>query len=204
MNDKFYRRLKKAGITPKHVAEVGVYLPETSNILGFIEDGCQADLFEPDPLSLEKIYEYFRHRKNVTVYPVAIYHERTTLGLYRTNASTFVETLSVSPALINDKYLPNDEDKFYVEAKLFSDFDDGTIDLLSIDTEGCEWYVIETMKSRPAVISLETHGKKYTNPYLANIKKWMNYNGYKVWYRDRSDTVYIKKDIRIGFFSKWL
>ncbi|HET9137034.1 MAG TPA: hypothetical protein VFO76_10380, partial [Candidatus Kapabacteria bacterium] len=116
MNDRFYRKVQREGLAPKHVAEVGVYLPETSNILGFIEAGIRADLVEPDPLSLKKIKERFAEYNNVTVHPVAIYHERTTIGLYRTNASTFVETLPASPALINDHYQPDDKDKFYVEA----------------------------------------------------------------------------------------
>lgn len=204
MNRTLYQKVKRLeGIEVAHVAEVGVYRPETSNVLGFIEDGCRADLFEPDPECVALIRERFKANKQVTVYPYAIYKERTTLGLYRTNASTFVETLPASPALINDNYQPKDEDHFFAEARLFSDFDDGTIDLLSIDTEGCEWYVIETMKSRPKVISLETHGKRYTNPFIESIRNWMKENQYREWYRDKSDTVFISNDFTPGFFSKW-
>ncbi|HET9135715.1 MAG TPA: hypothetical protein VFO76_03690, partial [Candidatus Kapabacteria bacterium] len=71
-------------------------------------------------------------------------------------------------------------------------------------TEGCEWYVIETMNSRPDIISLETHGKQYKNPFTKEISDWMNHNKYKIWYRDKSDTVYIKTSIRVGLLSKWL
>jgi hypothetical protein len=41
--------------------------------------------------------------------------------------------------------------------------------LLSVDTEGCEWYALKNLKSRPKVISLETHGKYYTNAYIKEI-----------------------------------
>jgi FkbM family methyltransferase len=203
MNDTLFRKVQKLDFKPRHVAEVGVYLPETSNILGFIEAGCRADLVEPDPQSLEKIVERFSGYPNVTVHPVAIFNERRTLQLYRTNASTFVKGLPASPALVNDRYQPVESDLFAAEALPFSDIDDGTIDLLSIDTEGCEWYVISTMASRPAIISLETHGKRYTNPFRAEIDNWMKEKGYRRWYSDTSDTVFIGGGIRPGFLSRW-
>jgi FkbM family methyltransferase len=203
MNDKLYQKVKKLGLDPEHVAEVGVYLPETSNILGFIKDGCRADLIEPDPLCVVRIEDMFKHFPNVRVHPFAVFDKRTTLDLYRTNASTFVASLPSSPALVNDRYKPKEKDLFHAEAKLMSDLDDGTIDLLSIDTEGCEWYVLQTLRSRPAVISLETHGKKYRNPFYREIGLWMKNNKYKLWYMDRSDSVFIKKDIPVGFLSRF-
>lgn len=203
MNDQLYKKVKKIGLKPAHVAEVGVYLPETSNILGFIHDGCRADLIEPDPNCITLIQEKFKDFPNVTLHPFAVYDRRVTLELYRTNASTFVASLPSSPALINDQYKPNKDDLFHAEARLMSDLDDGTIDLLSIDTEGCEWYVLQTLKSRPNVISLETHGKKYRNPYLLQIEQWMKDNKYKVWYKDKSDTVFLKEEIPLGLLSRF-
>jgi FkbM family methyltransferase len=204
MNDTLYRKVRKLKFTPQHVAEIGVYFPETSNILLFIEDGCRADLFEPDPVSIGKIRERFGDYPNVTLHPFAIYYEKRTIALYRTNSSTFVQGLKASPALINDRYQPNESDLFHAEARTFDEFDDGTIDLLSIDTEGCEWYAIQTMTSRPKVISLETHGKRYRNPFIGEIGKWMQENRYRVWYRDKSDTVYVREDVDTGFLSRWL
>jgi hypothetical protein len=74
----------------------------------------------------------------------------------------------------------------------FDAIDDGSIDLLSIDVEGSEWYVLNTMRSRPTVISLETHGKTYRNPFLPQIRWWMSRNGYRLWYMERSDSVYVR------------
>ncbi len=203
MNNTLYKKIKKLNFNPQHVAEVGVHFPETSNILLFIENGCRADLFEPDPLCIAKIMERFKGYKNVNIHPYAIYDKATTLELYRVGSSSFVKNLKTSPAIINDKYLTNNDDLFYAEARLFKDFDDGTIDLLSVDTEGCEWYVIKYMISRPAIISLETHSKRYKNPYLKEIQNWMKDNGYKIWYKDQSDTVYIKKIFKPDILSHW-
>jgi FkbM family methyltransferase len=204
MNERLYRKTRILEYKFGHVAEVGVYLPESSNILGFIKDGVRADLYEPDPECIVKMKEYFKDNSNVRIFPYAIFAEKGSIRLYRDGASTFAADLKSSPALANDRYQPAPEDIFYAEARVFSDFDDGTIDLLSIDTEGCEWYVLMHLKSRPLVISLETGWKKYRNPFLSLIRDWMKENGYRKWYRDRSDTIYLRRDIRISLFRKML
>jgi len=93
---------------------------------------------------------------------------------------------------------------FEVDCVVFDEIDNSSIDLLSIDTEGAEWYVIKNLKSRPKIVSIETHGKFYTNPYIENISKWMTDNNYKVWYKTKSDTVYYLQDqIRVDFYEKF-
>lgn len=52
VNPKLYNMCNKINFKPKHVVEVGCYLPETSNLLGFISDGSYAELFEPDPICI--------------------------------------------------------------------------------------------------------------------------------------------------------
>ncbi|TRX60868.1 FkbM family methyltransferase [Fulvivirga sp. M361] len=208
-----YLKCKNKGIQPTHTAEVGVYLPETSNILDFINDGIRTTLVEPDPDTVKVINSYFYDLNNVTLYPVAAYYKNGTVSLYRRAASTFLGDSGPSPAMVNDRYETSDDDKFEVEAKMFSEIDDGTIDLLSVDIEGAEWYVIQHLVSRPMVISVETHGKYYINPKLKEIEDWMEQNGYIIWYKDRSDTVYIKKElhhpsvfenIKVGMFNIYL
>jgi len=197
-----YRKLKDKSLKPEHVCEVGVYLPETSNILDFINDGVKATLVEADPVTVEHIHSFFKG-KNITVYPCAIWDRNGTIRLSKAAASTFVTELHSSPAIENDKYVVKDEDTFEVPCKVFSDIDDGTIDLLSIDIEGSEWYVIKHLKSRPKILSIETHGKYYTNPFMSEINDWIAANGYLVWYKDGSDTVYVRNDIFApSFFDK--
>lgn len=97
--------------------------------------------------------------------------------------------------MMNDKYVSDETKKIIVESKTFDKIDDGTIDLISIDIEGGEWYVLKHMKSRPSVISIETHWKNYTNPFMKEISEWMKNNDYLTWYIDKSDTVYFKKGL---------
>ncbi len=204
MNSRLYRFTSRRGIRFSHVAEVGVYHPETSNVLGYIDDGIRTDLFEPDPHSLAQIAAAFGGLHHVAVHGCAIYFENTRIRLYRAGASTFAEGLTSSPALENDGYIPIESNAFEVDARTFDQFDDGTIDLLSIDTEGCEWYVLKFLKSRPRVISVETGWRRYTNPYLSDIRSWMQTNGYRLWYRDRSDSVYLHNSIPLGIVSRCL
>lgn len=202
--NKLFSKIKKKSISFKHAAEVGVYLPQTSNIKDFIKEGVSSTLVEPDPSSIEAIKIYFKDMDNVSVYPVAVFDMNGSVELVQRKASTYLKVLESSPAIVNDEYDLDDKDTFTVDAVTFDKIDDGTIDLLSIDIEGGEWFVIKHMVSRPLVISIETHGAMYTNPYMNEINSWILENNYKVWYMDGSDTVYVKRDLfDIGFLDKF-
>jgi FkbM family methyltransferase len=194
MEKELYKKFLSKKIALHHVCEVGVFMPEMSNILDFIvRDRVRTTLVEPDPKSIAAIREFFREYDNVELLPYAVYNHHGVLELVQRNASTFVSTLPYSPAQINDNYHIQKEDTFTVECRKFDELDDGSIDLLSVDTEGSEWYVVKNLVSRPLVISVETHGKSYLNPFLAEISAWMNANGYERWWVDKTDTVYYKK-----------
>lgn len=191
---ELYRRCKGKGYKPTAVVEVGVYIPETSNVINFIEDGVKALLIEADPKTVEKIKSRFGSFGNVVCKQVAVFDYNGTVKLAQRASSTFISSIK-SPAVVNDSYAIREEDEFEVPAVTFDTLDDGRIDLLSIDIEGAEWFVLKHMKSRPGVISIETHGKYYVNPYLKEIDQWVNSNSYKIWYRDKSDTVYIREEV---------
>lgn len=186
--------MKDKNVTFSHVCEVGVYLPETSNVLDFIEAGIRATLVEADPETVVKIKEFFKD-KDITLHPYAVWETGGTIRLSRAKASTFVSELGSSPAIENDNFKVEDNDSFETESRNFADLDDGTIDLISIDIEGCEWYVIKNMTSRPKIVSVETHGKYYTNPFIGEISAWMTDNGYALWYKDGSDSVFVRNDV---------
>lgn len=199
---EIFKRLKPKKLDFAHVCEVGVYLPETSNIIDFIKENKRTTLVEADEVTGEKIRIYFKGY-NFILHPVAIWDYNGTVKLSKAMASTFVSELKGSPAIANDGYVVEEENSFEVECKIFSDIDDGSIDLLSIDIEGSEWYVLKYLKSMPKVISIETHGKFYTNPFMREIDQWVMTNKYELWYKDGSDSVFIKKGLfEISNFEK--
>ena len=171
-------------------------MPTVSNIGDFIKDGIPATLVEADPDIAVEIESYFSGY-DIRVHPFAMWDFNGTLQLSKAAASTFVSALVSSPALENDGFQIKEETIFDVPCKRFSEIDTGNFDLLSIDIEGSEWYVLKYMISRPNVISVETHGKFYVNPFIKEIVQWMQDNEYVIWYKDRSDSVYIKR----GFFK---
>jgi FkbM family methyltransferase len=200
---RFYNKLKRKNFTPKNICEVGVYLPQESNIIGFINDNVATTLVEADPNYVANIHQYFSGRKNIKVVEAAVFDFNGEVELSRRAASTFISQLKASPAIINDSYRVNDADKFIAKSILFSEVDRGDFDLISIDIEGAEWYVIKHMVSRPSIIAIETHGKYYTNPNIADIAGWMKGNNYEIWYKDASDTIFVKRGtFRIFFWEK--
>lgn len=190
-----YKKTKHKNLSFQHVCEVGVYLPETSNIVDFIKrDHVRATLVEANPAMIEKIKTYFAN-DNIQLFPYAVWDYNGTLKLSKANASTFVSELSGSPALINDGYRIEETETFEVPCRKFDELDSSNIDLISIDIEGSEWYALQYMKSRPKIIAIETHGKYYINPFIKEILEWTQRNNYSVWYKDGSDTVFVRNDI---------
>jgi len=170
-------------------------MPAASNVLGWIHDGVRATLVEAHPKYVRQLEEYFLDRPNVTIISKAVCDKAGKVKLYNRNASSFVGLEGSSPAMVNDRYQPSDADAISVEAVTFDAIDDGTIDLLSVDIEGGEWFVIKHMISRPAVVSVETHGKRYLNSHLKEILGFFNDAGYDIWFRDKSDTVFIQRSL---------
>lgn len=191
---RLFEKLAFKNLTFNHVCEVGVYIPETSNIIDFVQQGTRATLVEADPDVAAKVKATFAPY-NAQVHAVAVWDTNGTLKLSRAASSTFATELPTSPALENDRYRISEENTFEVPCVQFSTIDDGTIDLLSIDIEGGEWYVLKHLRSRPKVLSIETHGKYYTNPFLLEINAWLTANSYEQWYKDSSDSVYIKQGL---------
>lgn len=201
--NRLYKKLLAKKITFNHVCEVGVYVPETSNVLDFIKDNVKATLVEADPEIAEQIKRVFASNQ-VTVHAVAVWDTNGFLKLSKAASSTFATDLPTSPALENDQYRISAATTFEVPCVQFSVIDDGAIDLLSIDIEGAEWYVLKYLRSQPKVISIETHGKYYTNPFIGQITNWLTEHNYVIWYKDGSDSVYIKHGLfAVGVFDNW-
>ena len=185
----------KIGIEYHVICEVGVFMPDRSHIKNLIPNSKKVIMIEAQKKHADAIKKAFNQYNYVVVHNVAIYKENLDkIKLYCKNEATFIEGLA-SPEVVIQKYLPKESDAFYVEARTFDNYDDGDIDVLTVDIEGAEWYVIEKLISRPAIICLETHYKPplYVNPHMEEIDEWMVKNNYEKYCEDIGDTVYIKK-----------
>ena len=124
---------------------IRVYSPETSNILDFILEDIRTTLVNLKLKNLKVIREFFKNNEYISLFPYAVIDYNWVIELSQRESSTFVSSLPSSPALINNSYHKGESDNFEVECKTFDTIDDGFIDLLSVDMEGCEWYVLKNI-----------------------------------------------------------
>jgi hypothetical protein len=127
--------------------------------------------------------------------------------------STFSASLDSTPAINHDGFRKDAAGvkMIDVECRDFADLDPGDYDLVTIDIEGGEFPVLARMKSRPRVLAIETQSRDYVNPQLGAITDWLVREGYKVWFQNDTDTVFIRgerpklglvKDIKAWWHSQ--
>lgn len=184
-----------------HVVEIGTYFPNAAQTANFIEAGHRVTLIEPNPQACEALRQKWGKLKNITILNKAIFNKKCEKVFCQIIASDFHKPSSSwlhgvrSPYLEMHKtgQIPDVQtDKIKVQCVTFDEIDTGKIDLLFVDAEGCEWYVIQKMKSRPRLIKLETHGNHgYINPFMKQINTWMGKNSYREVTKTRSDTIWI-------------
>tara|TARA_B100000035_G_C21007342_1_gene557922 strand:+ start:349 stop:1053 length:705 start_codon:yes stop_codon:yes gene_type:complete len=189
------KKLNKKNYIPSHVCEVGVWHPKTSNIKYYIDNNTKALLVEPDPESIELIKREWPDKKHIKLQTFACADFEGSIDLHKAGSSSFTSSSDTSPAIVNDSFKIKENSSVRVDAKKFSSEDPGDIDLISIDIEGSEWFVLKHMLSRPNIISIETHGGFYVNPEIMKIKNWMTNHDYVLWFKDNSDSVYVKKGV---------
>jgi len=182
------------GIEYNVVCEVGVWKPEESHILNLIPHAKKVIMFEAQEEYAEQSRNSFKDYGYVTVHTVAIYKENLdSVQFVDIGSSSFIEGVA-SPSVNMHVYNIPQRKRFHVQARTFDNYDEGDIDILAIDIEGAEWYVLEKMKSRPKLICIETHYAPigYHNPFMSEIEEWIHENGYVKHMNDVSDTIYKK------------
>lgn len=152
-----------------HLVEIGCV--DRASLHHMLTPGGRLEIFEPNPAHLEQVRATYAGCPNVTVHPYAVWKEDGVVRLHLAGHSSYVDGLP-SPHLKNDC---GDAPGAAVEvvARRFGPFDDGTIDVIDIDVEGAEWYVIRELRSRPRAIFVEMGWKNYVNPHYGEIRRWM-------------------------------
>lgn len=197
------------------IVEVGPSWPDVVSTQDILNDKqflypalaeIEVVLIEARPNVCQALEETYGYLENVKIFNYAIDRKRKIAMMYDYNHSTFLEGLD-SPHVINQGppgQTPSRPDrgtgkKFTVSCETFDVFDDGNIDILLMDVEGAEYFVLERLQSRPSLIICETHtldpgltGKNYINPYIDEISNWMEDEGYSLFRLSYSDSIFIK------------
>lgn len=178
---------------PKNICQVGASNSGEFEFMEFIDKGSKAILFEPHPEFYDELVEKWGDNPNINIFQLGIYNKIGKFRFYEKWASTCLEECALIPGLLNEPIKIGDR-YFYANCAFISGFDDGTIDLLLIDSNGAEWYCLEKLISRPKIICIETHYvyNDYKNPFLSKIWGWMDINNYRPFAVNESDTVFIK------------
>lgn len=179
---------------PTHICEVGTHIPDNLHCKDFLNTTTKFSFIDANPQCVSQLKSKYSHLRNINIMQYAIGDYCGKINLYNRwdtpDASAFIEGLPYSPSIINDGYLQKNNDIIVCDCVTFDKIDTQDIDLLFIDIEGAEWFVLKYMLSRPKIISIETHGAKYINPFMDNINNWMEQNKYSIISKDGSDTFY--------------
>ena len=184
------------GMNLRRLVEVGV--GSLSQLKPFYDSGeyDKITLVEVLPGASELARMYFIsgiESGNVEVINKGVADKNGELEFYIDGDTTHMAELPSTPVHFHGREYSKEPVKLPVVK--FTEIEPFIIDLLAVDIEGGEWFVIKHMKNRPKIISLETHSSvnEYRNPYLKEIKEWLERNGYDILYVGVSDTIYIKK-----------
>jgi FkbM family methyltransferase len=180
------------GMNLRRLVEVGV--GSLSQLKPFYDSGeyDKITMVEVRPDIVDQAKQYYTSDK-VEIINKGVADKNGELEFYIDGDTTHMAELPSTPVHFHGRKYSKEPVKLPVVK--FTEIEPFMIDLLAVDIEGGEWFVIKHMKNRPKIISLETHSSvnEYRNPYIKQIKEWLEVNGYYILYVGASDTIYIKK-----------
>lgn len=177
-----------------NVTEVGCASAGECRSRDFILNGVPVSLVEPHPGYFTDLEREYGWRPNVRLHNAAVANRDGEVGFFMNGSSSFIADIDRPPTVTDGGYRKEMGQKITVPCRRWGDWvDDGKIDLLLLDMEGAEWYVIRELKSIPKIIAVETHCEnRYRNPFLDEIQDWLETRTYKVLFANTSDTYYIR------------
>ena len=189
------------GLKPRRVAEVGVNEPDKCSVASFLRDGIPGMLVEPLPWCAEHLRAEF---PNTQVIEGAIGDGKGKVLLYDRGEGSWIA--DVPDGCAPDEHVGHtgmkrsEFEECYVRPVLsyrWQELDPGDIDILCVDTEGAEWFVVREMQSRPCLVRLEMHftHSGWRNPYDAQIRGRMADMGYEVLGADVSDVLWARRTL---------
>jgi FkbM family methyltransferase len=161
----------------KHLVEVGC--TDVASLHDMFHPDAKIQIIEANEFHISALKNIYKNMPNVEIHPYAIWKEPGRVLFHKQGATSYVDGLD-SPVTVYPEWQGPTHELVEVEAKTFDEFDDGTIDIIDIDIEGAEWYVLQKMVSRPNWIIIEMGWGKYVNPFKKEIEDWMSDNKYRL------------------------
>ena len=180
---------------PKVIFEIGVGELNVCRTREFWATNIECHCFEPHPRMYNELANATKFYPNVKTYNLGISDKEGNAELYLANNCSFIKGID-SPVALQDctKDDVKNWDKTTIKLDTIDKFDKGNIDLLLLDMEGSEWFVLEKLISRPELIVIETHIPTsippYLNKYMNEILFWMWDNNYQVINKNETDSFF--------------
>jgi hypothetical protein len=109
------------------------------------------------------------------IHQVAIADNFGKANLRNVGGSSYIKGIAWAPIFTDNPARARKAGKQRVNTVPFSAIDDGQIDILSLDCEGSEWFVLKNMISRPILIQIE---HRVENAFAKDIDEWFKNNNY--------------------------
>lgn len=167
-------------IIPRHVVEVGAG-DSSPNTQKYWDLGIPITLFEPNIILYNRLIQKTRNYKNVRVFNCAISNMDGFVDFYLLNYYSFLKGIH---APIQGRLKGAAEEiyatrKTKVLSKTFDFFDTGDIDILYLDSEGCDYFIIQRLISKPIIINFGMFDENQSvSPYCKFVLKWFTDNNY--------------------------
>jgi|694.fasta_scaffold50281_7 hypothetical protein len=109
------------------------------------------------------------------IHQVAIAESFGKANLRNVGGSSYIKGIAWAPIFTDNPERARKAGKQRVNTVPFTAIDDGQIDILNLDCEGSEWFVLKNMISRPILIQIE---HRIENPFAKEIDEWFKSNNY--------------------------
>lgn len=160
------------------IFEIGVGNPTICRTANELSNECY--LFEANPDIYRQLVEVYGSRPNFHIYNVAIADYDGEIEFLCNGDSSFVDGVKSPASRGNEEYLSSFK-KIKIPCQKVCNFENHRpIDIMLLDMEGSEWFVLKHLKGRPKIIVIEMQNEDgtYKNPFFDLILEWMKTNNY--------------------------
>ena len=166
------------------IVEVGCgYSPISMSKVFWQDISKKVILIEPNIFFYKNLLDEISKFSNIQCYNCAIYDKNELVNFFLVGQSSYIEGVD-SPLQTHLRGCANvfyKRQKVVVPAFKIDFFDKKDIDYLIISNEGCEFFVLKYLISRPIFIFLQIYNLDgYKMPFSKEIFNWFNDNNYHI------------------------
>jgi FkbM family methyltransferase len=177
----------------KNIFDIGFGISD-NNFYEYENSDINYQFFEPNILYFNQLIIKFGKYKNIKLHNCAIFDENKIVDFYLDGAYSFVGGVycQAQRQLKNNAEVLLNKTRIKILGNKISEFDSGNIDFLSLDCEGCEWFALKHLISRPKIIRLVNFCEGgYCNIFNKEIQFWIFKENYRIAFSDNpADCVY--------------